>query len=403
MPLTAIACKTATCPPDRPRKRLADSLGMYLEVTPAGGRYWRLKYRHGGVEKRLALGVYPEVTLAEARIARDAARKLIAQNIDPSAHKREERIAEQTATGNTFEAVARAWFDNWKGAKSPRHAEYVIRRLEADVFPAIGRLPVSELKARAFVNVAKQIEARGALDIAKRCLQTCSQIMRFAVAHEFIDRNTVQDVKPADVLRQRTATNYARLDAKEMPELLRKMASYPGNPYTRAALQLMALTFVRTSELIEATWDEFDLDAAEWRIPAARMKMRTAHIVPLSSQAVDALRCLHELRSLSPRVFPGERDHEKAMSNGAILMALRRMGYANRMTGHGFRGVASTILHEQGFPHEHIEVQLAHLPGDEVSRAYNAARYLDARRKMMQHWADHLDTLRKGNVFALAA
>ena len=403
MPLTDLACRKATCPPDRPRKRLADSLGMYLEVTPAGGRYWRLKYRHGGVEKRLALGVYPEVTLAEARIARDAARKLIAQNIDPSAHKREERIAEQTATGNTFEAVARAWFDNWKGAKSPRHAEYVIRRLEADVFPAIGRLPVSELKARAFVNVAKQIEARGALDIAKRCLQTCSQIMRFAVAHEFIDRNTVQDVKPADVLRQRTATNYARLDAKEMPELLRKMASYPGNPYTRAALQLMALTFVRTSELIEATWDEFDLDAAEWRIPAARMKMRTAHIVPLSSQAVDALRCLHELRSLSPRVFPGERDHEKAMSNGAILMALRRMGYANRMTGHGFRGVASTILHEQGFPHEHIEVQLAHLPGDEVSRAYNAARYLDARRKMMQHWADHLDTLRKGNVFALAA
>jgi len=404
MPLTDVQCRKAACPPDRPRKRYSDAQGLYLEVTPAGGRYWRLKYRHGGKEKRLALGVYPEVTLAEARERRDEARKLLRDDLDPGAVKREQKIAQRAALGNTFEEVARAWFDAWKGPKSPRHADYVIRRLEADVFPAIGRLPVAEVRARDFVNVAKAIEARGALDIAKRCLQTCSQIMRYAVAHDLAERNTAGDVKPGDVLKARAATNYARLDAKEMPELLRKIASYPGNPYTRSALQLMALTFVRTSELIEATWDEFALDKAEWRIPAERMKMKTPHIVPLSSQAVDVLRCLHELRSLSPRVFPGERDHNKPMSNGAILMALRRMGYANKMTGHGFRGVASTALHEHEFPHYLIELQLAHMPRDEVSAAYNHATHLPQRRKMMQWWADHLDALRRGaKVIALAA
>lgn len=404
MPLTDTACRTAKCPADKPRARFADSLGLYLEVLPAGGKYWRLKYRFGGKEKRLGLGVYPAVSLAEARKGRDKARALLGEGKDPSATRQEAKASRAAAAGSSFEAVARAWHAQWRAARTDHHADYVLRRLEADVFPKLGALPIADVTAPKLVAMAKRIEARGALDIAKRALQTCGQILRYAVAHGFIERNPGADVKPGDVLTSRKKSNYARLDAKELPELLRKMQAYDGSPYTRFALQLIALTFVRTSELIEATWDEFDLDTAEWRIPAERMKMRTPHIVPLSSQAVDALRCLAELRSLSTRVFPGERDHDKPMSNNTILKALERMGYKHRMTGHGFRGVASTVLHEHGFEHAHIELQLAHQERNQVSASYNWATYLPERRKMMQWWADHLDALRKGaKVLSLQA
>lgn len=216
------------------------------------------------------------------------------------------------------------------------------------------------------------------------------------MAHGAVERNPVADMRPGEALKQRKKAHYARLEAKDMPQLLRKVEAYAGTPYTRTAIKLMALTFVRTSELIGARWDEFDLDAAEWRIPAERMKMRTPHIVPLPRQAVDVLKSLSELRGRSGLLFPGERDHEKPMSNNTILGALKRMGYAGQMTGHGFRGVASTILHEQGFEHAHIELQLAHQERDEVSAAYNFATYLPQRRKMMQWYADHLDQLRQG-------
>ncbi len=396
MPLTDSACRNAKCPSDKPRARFADSLGLYLEVLPAGGKYWRLKYRFNGKEKRLGLGVYPAVTLAQARKDRDAARALLDQGQDPSAARQDAKAARAASAESTFEAVARAWHTQWKAARTDHHTAYVLRRLEADVFPVIGGLPVADITAPKLVAMAKKIEARGALDIAKRALQTCGQILRYAVAHGFIERNPGADVKPGDVLTSRKKVNYARVDAKELPELLRKMQAYDGSPYTRFALQLIALTFVRTSELIEATWDEFDLDAAEWRIPAERMKMRTPHVVPLSTQAVDALRCLEEIKGLSRMVFPGERDHEKPMSNNTILKALERMGYKHRMTGHGFRGIASTVLHEHGFDHMHIELQLAHQERDAVSASYNWATYLGERRKMMQWWADHLDALRKG-------
>ena len=244
--------------------------------------------------------------------------------------------------------------------------------------------------------MAKKIEARGALDIAKRALQTCGQIFRYAIAHGYVQHNPAADIKPSDVLKAHRKENYPRLEPKKLPELLRKMAVYDGLPHTRAALQLIALTFVRTSELIHATWDEFDLGAAEWRIPAQRMKMRSPHIVPLSRQAVDALRCLNELRNLSPHVFPGERDHERPMSNHTILKALERLGYKHRMTGHGFRGVASTLLREMSFPHPHIELQLAHQERNAVSASYNHATYVPERRVMMQARADHLDALRTG-------
>lgn len=396
MPLTDAQCRNAKCPAQRARARYADSHGLYLEVLPGGGKYWRLKYRFGGKEKRLGLGVYPTVSLARARQESEKSRALLAEGLDPSAARQDAKAASAAFAASSFEAVARAWHAQWKAARTDHHAEYVLRRLEADVFPQIGARPITEVTAPMLVRVAKLIEARGALDIAKRALQTCGQIFRYAVAHGFIVRNPGSDIKPADVLTSRTKTNYARLDAKELPELLRRMAVYDGSPYTRLALQMIALTFVRTSELIEAPWEEFDLGAAEWRIPAKRMKMRTPHVVPLSTQAIDALQCLHELRSLSPLVFPGERDHERPMSNNTILKALERMGYKGRMTGHGFRGVASTMLHEQGFDHALIELQLAHQERNQVSAAYNWATYLPERRKMMQWWADHLDGLRKG-------
>ena len=396
MPLTDTACKNAKCPADKVRVRFTDAGGLYLEVVPSGGRHWRWKYRFGGKEKRLALGSYPEVSLAVARRARDDARLLLKSGSDPVAAKQDLKRVAKISLETTFEPVARAWHEHWKSSKSPRHADYVLRRLEADVFPEIGKRPIADLSAPILLAVAKKIETRGAVDIAKRAWQTCGQIFRYAVANGLLERNPATDVKPSDALKPRIKSHYARLEAKEMPELLRKIEAYQGRPATRLSMKLMALTFVRTGELIAAHWDEFDLEAAEWRIPKERMKMKTPHIVPLSTQAVEVLATIHELRGLSGLLFPGERNHDKPMSNNTILSALKRMGYAGRMTGHGFRGVASTILHELGHRHDIIELQLAHQERNEVSAAYNFATYLLQRREMMQAWADHLDQLRMG-------
>ena len=395
MPLTDTACKKAVCPPDQPRLRLADEKGLYLEATKAG-KYWRWKYRHGGKEKRLALGVYPEVSLAQAREARDDARKVLKAGTDPDQLRREAKAANVADQANTFEAVARLWWEHWRDGKSPRHADYAIRRLESDVFPALGAMPISTITAKHLTRMAKTVQDRGAIDLAHRVLQMSGQVMRYAVAHDLIERNPATDVKPSDTLKSRRKENYARLGEKELPELLRKIEAYQGGPYTRLAMQLMALTFVRTTELIAARWAEFDLEAAEWRIPPERMKMKTPHIVPLSPQAVEVVKVLHTLSGGRVLLFPGERDHDKPMSNNTILKALERMGYKGRMTGHGFRGVASTILHEQGYAHHAIELQLAHQERNEVSAAYNHALYLKERRAMMCDWADHLDKLRRG-------
>ena len=395
MPLTDTACKKAVCPPDQPRLRLADEKGLYLEATKAG-KYWRWKYRHGGKEKRLALGVYPEVSLAQAREARDDARKVLKAGTDPGQLRREAKAANVADQANTFEAVARLWWEHWRDGKSPRHADYAIRRLESDVFPALGAMPISTITAKHLTRMAKTVQDRGAIDLAHRVLQMSGQVLRYAVAHDLIERNPATDVKPSDTLKSRRKENYARLGEKELPELLRKIEAYQGGPYTRLAMQLMALTFVHTTELIAARWAEFDLEAAEWRIPPERMKMKTPHIVPLSPQAVEVVKVLHTLSGGRVLLFPGERDHDKPMSNNTILKALERMGYKGRMTGHGFRGVASTILHEQGYAHHAIELQLAHQERNEVSAAYNHALYLKERRVMMCDWANHLDKLRRG-------
>jgi integrase len=394
MALTDTAIRKAK-PGDKPTK-IFDGSGLYLLVQPTGRKLWRLKYRFGGSEKLLALGAYPDVPLRGARDRRDDARRQLANGVDPGQARKAEKAAQKVATENSFEAVARAWWAKWSTERSARHADQVLRRLEADVFPEIGALPVAKITAPQLLAVSIKIEKRGAIDIAKRAYQTCGQVLRYAVAHGLAERNAAADVKPSDALKSTRKKNYARVDVKEVPELLRRIEAYDGSLYTRLALRLMALTFVRTSELIGARWEEFDLDAAEWRIPPERMKMKTPHIVPLSRQALSVLADLHKLRDGRGLLFPGERDHEKPMSNNTILFALYRMGYHSRMTGHGFRGIASTILHEQGHRHDLIELQLAHQERDDVSAAYNHATYLPQRRKMMQAWADHLDRLRKG-------
>jgi len=398
MPLTDTAIKKAR-PGDKPVK-LSDGKGMYLLVNPVGSKLWRWKYRVLGKEKVMSLGAYPDVSLAQARDGMAQARKTLAGGDDPMAIRKADKVATRTAAENSFETVARLWWAHWKPARSEQHAGQVMRRFEANVFPHIGARPVSEIQAPELVLMLKFIEARGVNDLAKRALQTSSQVFRYAVAHGQATRNPATDIKPGDVLASRQKQNLARIDSKELPSLLRHIDVYQGAATTRLAMRLMAITFVRTSELIGARWAEFDLEGERWDIPAERMKMKAPHIVPLSTQAVNLLRTLHLITGHSVMLFPGERDHEKSMSNNTILKALERMGYKGRMTGHGFRGVASTLLHEMGFDHAHIELQLAHQDRDEVSAAYNHATYLKQRKKMMQAWGDYLDACMTAKVLA---
>lgn len=372
---------------ERPRK-LADGKGLYLLVMPDGARYWRWKYRHAGREKVMALGVYPEVSLAQARAKHWEARLLLLTGADPVEQRRQQK-KEQTAFV-TFQRAAEKWYEHWAPTRKAKGAEIMWGRIKSNVLPHIGKRPVSDIPASAFRDVAKRIEDR-APTIARQMLQCCSQIMRYAVAHDMAERNPVSDLQTSDVLKPHKSKNVARVDAKEVPALMHAIVYYGGTESTRLALRLLAMTFVRTSELIEATWDELDLENARWNIPAERMKMSTPHIVPLSRQAVETFKRLKTLTYGGNFVFPGRAGHTKPMSRATMLVALGSMGFGGKMTGHGFRGLASTILHEQGYNHEHIELQLAHQSRGKVSAAYNHALYLQPRAKMMQDWSDYLE------------
>ena len=320
MALTDIAIKST-----KPREsafKLSDGRGLQLHITPQGSRLWRWAYRHEGKQKLMALGVYPDVSLAQARDKADLARKLLATGVDPMATRKSEKIARRLAVEDTFAAVAKKWWESWKAARSDSHTVYVWRRLEADVFPAIGKRPVAEIEAPELVAMMKAIEKRGALDIAKRALQTCSQIFRYAIAHGLAKRNPAVEIRPSDVLASRKKENYARLDSKELPELLRKIEVYNGSTVTRVAIKLMAMTFVRTSELIGARWDEFDLTHRRWDIPAERMKMRTEHRVPLSRQALEVLRTMEPLSGDSDLVFPSPNYRSKPLSENTFNSAM---------------------------------------------------------------------------------
>ncbi len=372
--------------------RMSDGGGLYIWITPAGGKLWRWKYRFEGREKLMTFGSYPDVSLSLARERHTAARKLLAIGTDPMA----ERKAEKSAAENSFQSVADLWLAHWQDGKSPRHVDYVKRRMEADILPRLGARPIASVEAPELVAMTKAIEQRGARDIAKRALETVGQVFRYAIAHGYATRNPASEIRPSDILKSARKMNYARVDARDLPELLRAIEVYQGTHVTRLAIKLMALTFVRTSELIGAKWSEFDAETARWDIPGERMKMRTPHIVPLSRQALDVLDTLRTLTGQSEWLFPGDRNAKKPMSNNTILKALERMGYKGRMTGHGFRGLASTILHEQGYNHEHIELQLAHAPRNAVSAAYNHALYLEPRARMMQGWANFLEQTQRG-------
>ncbi|MGH9590749.1 MAG: tyrosine-type recombinase/integrase [Terracidiphilus sp.] len=390
MRLTDIQIKRIK-PSAKPYK-VSDGGGLFLWVTPSGGKIWRWTYRHEGRAKLMTFGRYPDVPLMLARERHTEARKLLATGVDPMA----ERKAEKATAENSFQSVARLWLGHWQDGKSPRHVAYVTRRMDADILPCLGARPIAAIEAPELVAMTKAIEQRGARDIAKRALETTGQVFRYAIAHGYARRNPASEIRPGDILKSSRKVNYARVDAKELPTLLRTIEVYQGTHVTRLALKLIAHTFVRTSELIGAKWAEFDLEAARWDIPAERMKMRTPHIVPLSKQALDVLDTLRTLTGESEWLFPGDRSAKKPMSNNTILKALERMGYKGQMTGHGFRGLASTILHEQGYNHEHIELQLAHAPRNAVSAAYNHALYLEPRARMMQGWAEYLEQAQRG-------
>jgi integrase len=372
--------------------RMADGRGLYLVITPSGGKLWRWKYRYEGAEKLMTFGQYPDVPLVAARERHAEGRRLLAEGTDPMAERKRERAGAGDAS--SFQAVAGLWLAHWRTGKSEQHVDSTRRRLERNVYPHLGVRPIEAITAPDLVKMVKAIEERGVGDLAKRALETCGQIFRYGIAHGHCKRNPAAEFKPADVLRPREQTNLARVEAGELPGLLRAIEVYRGSVVTRLAVKLMALTFVRTSELIGARWEEIDLEARRWNIPKERMKMKTPHIVPLATQAAELLTLLYAVSGGSVYLFPGERGG--TMSNNTILFALRRMGYGGVMTGHGFRGLASTLLHEQGWPHEHIELQLAHAPRNAVSAAYNHALYLEPRARMMQGWADYLEGQLRG-------
>lgn len=378
-------------------QRLFDAGGLYLEVSPAGGKLWRLKYRINGKEKRLALGTYPDTGLANARDKRDAARKLLAAGVDPGEQRKAAKAAGDERAANSFEVVAREWHAKQSATWVELHASQIMLRLENDVFPWLGSRPIADVTAKELLATVNRIVDRGAVESAHRVLQNCGQVLRYAVATGRADRNPAADLRGA--LPPVKQTHHAAIiEPGAIGGLLRAMDAYNGSLVTKCALRLAPLLFVRPGELRHAEWAEFDLDGAQWNIPAEKMKMREPHLVPLAPQAVAILRELQPLTGRGRYVFPSARSPQRPMSNNAVLSALRRMGYAtDEMSGHGFRAMARTVLDEVlQFRPDYIEHQLAHAVKDPNGRAYNRTAHLPERRKMMAGWADYLDGLRAG-------
>lgn len=390
-PLTPSAVANAKAK-SKPYK-LADGRGMFLLVQPDGGKLWRWRYRRPGVgtENMLSLGAFPEVSLRRAREKREEARALLADGVDPG----QKRQAERAALADSFEAVAREWFAKFAPRWAESHASKVIRRLERDVFPWLGRRSIGELAAPDVLSVLRRIEARNAVETAHRALQNCGQVFRYAVATGRAKGDVTRDLRGS--LTPWKPESYASVtDPTKVGALLRGIDTFTGSHTVRAMLRLLPLVFTRPGELRAAEWAEIDLDAAEWNIPAERMKLRTAHLVPLSTQAVAILRDLHPLTGRGRYVFPGARSSQRPLSDMAANAALRRIGFdKDTMTAHGFRAMARTILDEVlGFRPDYIEHQLAHAVRDPNGRSYNRTAHLPERRKMMQAWADYLDKLR---------
>lgn len=379
---------------EKPQK-LFDGGGLFLLVTPSGGKLWRLKYRFGGTEKLLSFGAYPQISLAKARQKRDQASAMIANGIDPGDSKKAQKAANTEET-ETFEVVAREWHNKFSPGWAKSHSTKIIRRLELYVFPWLGKRLIKFITAPDLLSVLRRIEAKGILETAHRTHQNCGQVFRYAVATGRAERDPSADLRgaipPANGKHMATIT-----DPKEIAGLLRSIVDYKGSVVTRCALKLAPLVFVRPGELRHAEWDEIDFETAEWRIPAEKMKSGTQHIVPLSKQAMEILREIKPLTGDGKYVFPSPRTDKRPMSDNAVLSALRRMGYAkDEMSGHGFRSMASTLLNEQGWNRDAIERQLAHADRNKIRATYNYAEFMPERKKMMQAWADYLDAIKAG-------
>lgn len=395
MKLTNTACKNAK-PKEKPYK-MTDGAGMFLHVMPNGSKYWRLRYRFAGRGKQLALGVYPEVSLQMAREKRLKARRLLDQDIDPSQEKKKRKRQLALDTANTFKVIAEEWVVHNASTWSANHTNTVRRRLETDIYPKIGSMPIKDVNAPILLPVLRAIEKRGAHEIARRALQYCGQIFRYAIVTGRGERDISADLKGA--LRPFKRGHYAAMDVSELPDFLKALDKNEARlfPQTMISIQLLMLTFVRTSELIKATWDEFDFEEKMWVIPAERMKMKRPHMVPLSNQAIELLQQLKELHPPNRvHIFPSRSNPRNHMSNNTILFALGRMGYRGTHTGHGFRALAMSAIKEKlKYRHEVVDRQLAHAPRSQIDKAYDRAKYLDERVIMMQDWADYLDEVLK--------
>lgn len=384
-------------------ERFYDTLGLYLELSKAGGKLWRWKYRFGGKEKRLSFGSWPEVSLKEARDKRDRARKVLREGVDPGLENRKKPIVRPG--GRTFESVAREWVEDRLPVWSQRHAETVIDRLVANVYPEIGNTPIAALEPIDVLGLVKKIEARGAKEVAKRVLGICSLIFRYAVAMQLVPSDPCRDLSGA--LAPRVKSHFAALTTREEAgELMRRIEEYQGTAVVRAALEFSALTFCRPGPIRHAEWDEIDFSGCQWIIPTEKMKLtkemklrKEPHIVPLARQAVDLLRKVQHFTGRGRYIFPNPRNKDLPMSENAVNVAIRRMGYEKeRMTAHAFRSMASTLLNEAGYRHDVIEAQLAHSSADKIRAIYNRAQYMEERRKLMQDWANMLDSLRADAV-----
>jgi integrase len=388
-------------PENKPYK-LSDGGGLFLLVKPladksgdgkpAVSKLWKVRYRYLGNEKEYAVGAYPIVGIAEARAIRDSVKKLLVEGTDPVQHRRITRQQKVEAAENTFEAVARRWMEIKKAEDS--HKDRSLRRLELHAFPRLGFRPIGEIRTMELANCLEAIEKKGVSETAHRIKQLTQQVFRYAIRKGLIEHNPAGDLR--DIIGHQPVVSRACIPPAELPQLLRDMEAYHGDKLTKAAMRLLLLCFTRTGELIGARWSEIDWNRQEWVIPAERMKMRNPHLVPLSRQALEIFKELHQITGRRDLVFFSAANKSKHISNNAVLSALGRMGYAGRMTGHGFRSLASTILNEQRKYHpDIIERQLAHTDRNEVRAVYNRADYLLERKKMMQEWSDFVDSVAK--------
>lgn len=393
MKLTNIQCKNAKYSPDGQGNKLSDGGGLFLHVMEKG-KYWRMNYRFLGTQKTLALGIYPRVTLAEARERREEARKLIEAGKDPSTQKKLSKLELQASHDNSFEKIAREWHGQKVHTWNPKHAAVILKRLETYIFKKIGNRPIKEVTTPELLSALRVLEQEGKRDLAHRQLQHCGQIFRYAIATGRAQFDITANLKGA--LQPAKSKGMAYLPESGLPGFLRKLerydTDYRGNTLTKLAFKLLILTFVRSGEIRGAKWDEINWEKAQWRIPAERMKMKEQHLVPLASQSLAILKQIQEItgNNIGGYIFPSQQNPRSIMSENTLLRAIEVMGYKGIATAHGFRSTASTILNENGFRGDVVEAQLAHCERDQVRGAYNHAQYLPERAQMMQWWADYL-------------